>query len=161
MSRSEDSPHRIQLARRPEHISDAKEDATVNALTVLAHGGTLKSAKRSRNLAAADAEATIDRLLRGANAPAAGEPPTSPVRGHAGDVRPTGRPIALGALPVGLPPLEERIAVVRHRLRRTALVPSVLTVPCAEHEAAAGEYCFGNVARGVCWRRVQRRAATR
>ncbi|WP_336628283.1 MULTISPECIES: hypothetical protein [unclassified Microbacterium] len=165
MSRSEDSPHRIQLARRPEHISDAKEDATVNALTVLAHGGTLKSAKRSRNLAAADAEATIDRLLRGGNAPTVEEPPTSPVRGHAGDERRLTAGPVLGASRGEPDPdvtaREEYAMRVRAGIRRTAMVPSVLTVPCAEHDAAVGEYCFGNVARGVCADRVVQRAAQR
>ncbi|KJL26210.1 hypothetical protein RL72_01145 [Microbacterium azadirachtae] len=165
MTRSALSPHHVHEARRPEHISDSKVDASVNALTVLAHGGNLKSANRSRNLADADAAATIDRLLRGGNAPTAGEPPTSPVRGHAGDGRRlTAGPVlgaARGEPDPALRAREEYAMHVREGIRRTAMVPSVLTVPCAEHDAEAGTYCFRTGTRGVCWRRVVRRAVQR
>lgn len=50
-------------------------------------------------------------------------------------------------------------AVVRERLRRSVLVPSVLTVACPEHGADVGEFCT-RTARSVCAERVKRRAAT-
>lgn len=159
--RNAGSPHPIHQARRPLHISDGQADASVNALTVLAHGGTLKSANRSRNLADADAAATIDRLLRAS--PNAEEPPTSPVRGHAGDERRLTAGPVLGAARGEPDPAadEERFREVHARLHRTAMVPSVLTVPCAEHDADVGVYCFRSGSHGVCWQRVVRRAAQR
>lgn len=50
--------------------------------------------------------------------------------------------------------------VVRDRLRRSVLVPSVLTVPCPDHGADVGEFCT-RIARSVCAERFKRRAATR
>lgn len=50
--------------------------------------------------------------------------------------------------------------VVRDRLRRSVMVPSVLTIACSNHGADVGEPCT-RTARGVCAERIKRRAATR
>ncbi len=47
---------------------------------------------------------------------------------------------------------------VRHGIRRTALVPSIITVPCPVHDAAVGEPCYRlgeGGARGVCGDRIE------
>lgn len=50
--------------------------------------------------------------------------------------------------------------LIRDRVRRTALVPAIISVPCAEHDAQPGEYCY-RTARGVCAARIIVRAALR
>lgn len=49
-------------------------------------------------------------------------------------------------VPDDAPPPE----LVRLRVRRTALVPSTLTIACDEHAAEVGAYCYPH-AHGVCW----------
>lgn len=49
---------------------------------------------------------------------------------------------------------------VQRRVRRTALVPTILSVPCEVHGSPAGEYCF-TTAHGVCAERIKARAALR
>lgn len=49
---------------------------------------------------------------------------------------------------------------IRERVKRTALVPAIITVPCADHDAAPGEFCYRG-ARGVCAARIIARAALR
>ncbi|KRB38821.1 hypothetical protein ASD93_02455 [Microbacterium sp. Root180] len=58
-------------------------------------------------------------------------------------------------------------ALVRLRVKRTAVVPTILSVECDVHQAAIDEPCF-RTARGVCGSRIEacaerviRRAATR
>lgn len=50
--------------------------------------------------------------------------------------------------------------LIHERVRRTALVPAIVSVPCVEHDAAIGEHCF-RAARGVCASRIIARAAQR
>lgn len=183
-NRTSDSPHRIQQARRPAHISDDLEDKTVAALSGIAHGDRLHSRSRSRE-SSDSAGAVIDRLLAAERAPSharASDQPTAATgtRHASGGTRPTGWD--LGPPTSGGSPSQERgrgraygsrvapqdsahdanrapesPAVVHARLRRTAVIPRVLTVPCVEHSAEAGAYCYEHP-RGVCGRRVQTRA---
>lgn len=50
--------------------------------------------------------------------------------------------------------------MIRAGLRRTALVPAIVTVPCPTHGADVGVYCF-STAHGVCAERIIARAAKR
>ena len=45
--------------------------------------------------------------------------------------------------------------MVHARLRRTAVVPAIITVPCPIHDAEVGELCFREQTRGVCGDRIE------
>lgn len=51
--------------------------------------------------------------------------------------------------------------MVRERIRRTAVVPSALTVPCVVHGAAVSIPCYQGAVTAVCWQRVVARAGKR
>lgn len=187
MPRNADSPHRIHEARRPAHISDGLADKTVAALTDIAHGDRLRSRSRSRE-SSDSAGAVIDRLIaetrvsssaRDSDQPAAAV--TVPWHDRSGGGNRLAGAAILGASPGESSPSDRggraygsRLAaqdahrdenrtpeppgVVQARLRRSAIVPRVLTVPCPEHNAEVGKHCYENPF-GVCWRRVQAKAA--
>lgn len=54
-------------------------------------------------------------------------------------------------------------ALVHARLRRTALVPAIITIACEKHGAEVGAYCYrlGDTGGGVCADRIIARAAKR
>lgn len=83
------------------------------------------------------------------------------------DPQPTGREPGLKSVSGGLRdvPADPRdqfptAEVIRARVKRTALVPGAVTIPCDAHSAAVGEFCF-STAHGVCAERVKARAAKR
>lgn len=53
------------------------------------------------------------------------------------------------------------VAQVRARIRNFSVVPSALTVPCLEHDAAVSTPCYRGAVVGVCWQRVKARVAKR
>lgn len=77
---------------------------------------------------------------------------------HAERPRPAARvesPPARGGHPNRVEPTP---AMVRARIRRTAMVPAIITVPCPNHDAAVGEPCYllgEDGARGVCGDRIE------
>ncbi|MCK8468090.1 hypothetical protein M0722_12880 [Microbacterium sp. KSW4-16] len=86
-------------------------------------------------------------------------------RAQVAPVRHPGRPQSVARVETGLhardgrsPAPEPTPAMVHARIRRTAMVPAIITVPCPNHEAAAGEPCYRlgeGGARGVCGPRIE------
>ncbi|MFB4350428.1 hypothetical protein [Microbacterium sp. CR_7] len=73
---------------------------------------------------------------------------------HAGRPRPVARaesdPPARDGHPEQYTPTPE---MVHARIRRTAMVPAIITVPCPDHDAEVGQPCYvlgERGARGVC-----------
>lgn len=182
MPRNADSPHRIHQARRPSHISDDLADKTVHALSSVAHGDKLRSRSRESSDSAG---AVIDRLLAESRVPSSAR--ISDQSAASGRHPAGGERLTEGGLSEPHPRLgeshsldrggrafgsrkaaqdahrdenraEEPPAVIQARLRRTAVIPRVLTVPCLVHNAQVGTHCYSNP-KGVCWRRVKERAA--
>lgn len=77
---------------------------------------------------------------------------------HAGRPRPAARVETGLHARGGHPRPEPTPEQVRHGIRRTALVPAIITVPCPVHDAAVGEPCYRlgeGGARGVCGDRIE------
>lgn len=53
--------------------------------------------------------------------------------------------------------------MVHRRIKRIAMVPAIVTVPCTVHSADIGEYCYrlGDSGGGVCADRIIARASQR
>lgn len=94
----------------------------------------------------------------------ASAPPARGVDASVVSVRHPGRPQPAARVETGLhargghPRPEPTPEQVRHGIRRTALVPAIITVPCPVHDAAVGEPCYRlgeGGARGVCGDRIE------